>query len=149
MAPFSGPFDFAALFFSFEGRISRTPYWLASVILIATSFVISGLGGWLGNERLADVLSLALLYPDTAVNFKRAHDREMPYTMLLINLALSMALIALSIFGLANEGEQHAPLFWAVAFPSIAVGLYLMVELGFRKGVSGPNQFGPDPLQRI
>jgi len=25
-------------------------------------------------------------------------------------------------------------------------GLALLVELGFRRGTAGPNQYGPDPL---
>ena len=30
--------------------------------------------------------------------------------------------------------------------PYLLLGLALLVELGFRKGTTGPNQYGPDPL---
>ena len=36
----------------------------------------------------------------------------------------------------------------AIALPFTVLGLALLVELGFRKGTTGPNQYGPDPLRR-
>jgi uncharacterized membrane protein YhaH (DUF805 family) len=36
----------------------------------------------------------------------------------------------------------------AIAVPFTVVGLALLVELGFRRGTVGPNQYGPDPLAK-
>ena len=36
-----------------------------------------------------------------------------------------------------------------IAVPFTILTLFLLVELGFRKGVDGPNQYGPDPLGTV
>src|SRR5580698_3028277 len=35
---------------------------------------------------------------------------------------------------------------FAIAVPFTVLGVALLVELGFRRGTIGPNQYGPDPL---
>jgi uncharacterized membrane protein YhaH (DUF805 family) len=36
-----------------------------------------------------------------------------------------------------------------IAVPFAILGVALLVELGFRKGTPGPNQYGPDPLSKV
>jgi uncharacterized membrane protein YhaH (DUF805 family) len=36
-----------------------------------------------------------------------------------------------------------------IAVPFTILALFLLVELGFRRGTLGPNQYGPDPLAKI
>jgi uncharacterized membrane protein YhaH (DUF805 family) len=43
-----------------------------------------------------------------------------------------------------EEDPSIVSLVIALAFT--VMGLALLVELGFRKGTPGPNQYGPDPL---
>jgi uncharacterized membrane protein YhaH (DUF805 family) len=33
-----------------------------------------------------------------------------------------------------------------LALASVAISIWALVELGFLRGTSGPNDFGPDPL---
>jgi uncharacterized membrane protein YhaH (DUF805 family) len=135
------------LFFGFDGRISRMPYWIAMVILLAAELVSLSLGYGRGDDRLSALLELAILYPETAVLMKRAHDRETAEKVVITYAALAIALSGLTIFGLGGTTDQPSALYWAVALPCMALALYLFVELGFRRGVSGPNAHGPDPLQ--
>jgi len=140
--------DLHRLFFSFDGRIGRQAYWLGFSLLVATALacwtIIIGLGG---DERAVAIAELALIYPEFAIVLKRANDRETPLPVVIAYFVLEVILSALPVLGLAGPAGQASDLFWIVFLPWLLVGVYLLVELGFRRGVSGPNRFGPDPLQ--
>jgi uncharacterized membrane protein YhaH (DUF805 family) len=136
------------LFFSFDGRIGRQSYWLGFGLLVATALacwtIVIGLGG---DERAIAILELLLIYPEFAVTLKRANDRETPLPVVIAYFVLEAALSGLTMLGLSGPAGEASGLFWIVFLSWLAVGLYLLVELGFRRGVHGPNRFGPDPLQ--
>lgn len=138
--------DWHHLFLRFDGRINRTPYWIAMGVLLVAEFISFSLGYGRGDERLSALLELAILYPEAAVLFKRAHDRDMPEKVVIAYMALAVVLSGLTIFGLGGTSEEPSALYWLVALPCMALALYLFVELGFRRGVNGPNAHGPDPL---
>jgi uncharacterized membrane protein YhaH (DUF805 family) len=140
--------DWAYLFFRFDGRISRKPYWIASGVLIFTVLVCVIGASYFEQERLFGVVGLAFLYPDFAVLIKRAHDRETPSWIPILYLVLSLLQNTLSILELDGPYDNPNTLFWIVFLPLLVVSLYLIVDLGFRKGIRGPNRFGPDPLER-
>jgi uncharacterized membrane protein YhaH (DUF805 family) len=50
--------------------------------------------------------------------------------------------------GWAGSDEEPSMVSLAIAVPFTVVGLALLVELGFRRGTVGPNQYGPDPLAK-
>lgn len=135
------------LFFRFDGRISRTRFWIAMAVLLAAELVSYSAGYGRGNERLSAILELLILYPETAVLLKRAHDRDMPEKVVLAYVVLAVLFTGLTMFGIGGTADKPSTLYWLVGLPSFALALYLLVDLGFRKGVSGPNRFGPDPLQ--
>jgi uncharacterized membrane protein YhaH (DUF805 family) len=139
--------DWRHLFFGFDGRIGRTTYWIAMAILLAAELICYSLGYGRGDERLGALFDLALLYPESAVLFKRAHDRNMPDKVVAGYMVLSILLAGVTIFGLGGTVDKPNGLYWLIALPSMALALYLFVDLGFRRGVSGPNRHGPDPLQ--
>jgi uncharacterized membrane protein YhaH (DUF805 family) len=69
------------LLFSFKGRISRGPYWLAYLFLLAANSVL--IGQLLGGEQasfhdlaatIAPVFVIITLYSNLAVAVKRMHD---------------------------------------------------------------------------
>ena len=136
------------LFLSFDGRISRMPHWIAMAILLVAEFISYSAGYGRGDERLSALLELAILYPESAVLIKRAHDRGMPDKVVISYVALAVVLSGLTIFGLGGTGDNPTGLYWAVVLPCMALALYLFVDLGFRRGVSGPNVHGPDPLAK-
>lgn len=138
--------DWTYLFFSFDGRISRKPYWIASGILIVASVLVVVLFDQPDERRLGSLLDLALVYPDYAVVFKCAHDREMQMWIPTLSLILSALAAIVGILGLDGTFDNPTPLYWIIGLPNLAVALYLIADLGFRRGTSGPNRYGPDPL---
>ncbi len=113
--------DWNHLLTSFEGRINRQPFWMATLVLVVITIiatvVITALFGDSTTARLLRFLvSLALLYPSLAVAAKRWHDRD-------------------------KSG------WWNLIVLIPLVGpLWYVIECGFLRGTDGPNRFGPDPL---
>ena len=131
--------DWKYLFTSFEGRISRQPFWLSLLALIIIEWIvmivlgmvfgISMMGGMdpsMDPEAVASaamtgmipifIISLLFLYPALAIYAKRWHDRGKSGWWTLICLV-----------------------------PLIG-GIWILVECGFLSGTEGPNQYGNDPL---
>ncbi len=113
--------DWNYLFTSIEGRISRQPFWIGTVILMAISWlanlIISGIfgKGAIGG-LLSLIVALVLLYPSIALAAKRWHDRD-------------------------KSG------WWSLILLIPFVGwIWYLVECGILPGTAGPNRFGPDPL---
>ena len=75
-----------------------------------------------------------------------AVGRNMPDWVLIAFFAANAFLDLLVVLDLAGTNEHPNLLSLAVAIPLTVVGVALLVELGFRKGTEGPNQYGPDPL---
>ena len=140
--------DWGYLLLSYHGRISRKQYWIGSCVIIVRSILVSLISYNLNNHELSSVADLALLYPDYAVVFKRAHDRDMSIWIPTLSLILGALLSGIGVLGLDGPFERPTPLFWIIAIPTISLAVYLIIDLGFRKGISGPNRFGPDPLER-
>jgi uncharacterized membrane protein YhaH (DUF805 family) len=139
--------NWSYLFLHFDGRISRKPYWIANVVLIAAAFLLFWISRQLDNDRIVEILNLALVYPDAAVMFKRAHDRGTPDWIVWANIILTVLLGAVSLLGLAGTAEDASTLYWLVAIPFLISTGYLLIELGVGKGMPGPNRYGPNPLQ--
>lgn len=139
--------DWIHLFFSFNGRISRKPYWIAFCILIAISIFVAVFFYSIDQRPLGGVFDLAVLYPNYAVIFKRAHDRDMATWIPSLALILSILLTFVSILGLDGPFDDPSRLYLVIALPTLAVALYLLADLGFCRGTPGPNRYGPDPLE--
>jgi uncharacterized membrane protein YhaH (DUF805 family) len=58
----------------------------------------------------------------------------------------SVLLDLIGVLGLAGTSEQPSTLTYAITVPFTIFGIGLLIELGFRKGTTGPNPYGPDPL---
>ena len=120
------------LLFSFQGRITRTQYWKASLCTIgvfyAVLFAIGFASAWSSFQEgtepnlvalmLLWPLSLPIIWISAALQVKRWHDRDKSATWWLINL-----------------------------IPLVG-SLWTLVECGFLRGTQGPNAYGEDPLTR-
>ncbi len=134
------------LFNSFDGRISRQPFWIAMAVLTVAELLGHFVAEELQGDRLSAIVDLAFTYPELAVAVKRGHDRNLPLWLIGAFFAASALLDLLTVLGLAGTTEQPSMIALLIALPFTIFGIALLVELGFRKGTPGPNQYGPDPL---
>ena len=139
--------DWVHLFTSFEGRITRQPFWIAVAIFVAIDIAVSLT---ISGDRLSAVIDLVLTYPQFAVCAKRGHDRNTPKWVVGLFFAINAIFDVLVLAGLVTLGDlKSAPPTLAMVFaiPFFVLGLALIIDLGFRRGTVGPNRYGPDPLE--
>lgn len=108
-------------YFSFNGRINRSAFWLKGLIVLCllqgiVLFMMSRIVDIVG-VGIASVISLLFLWMNLAVIAKRWHDRNKSGWWSLIGIV------------------------------PIIGGIWVLIECGFLKGTGGANRFGPDPLQ--
>jgi uncharacterized membrane protein YhaH (DUF805 family) len=141
--------DWIYLFNEFHGRIGRQTFWIAMAVLAAAEIVCHLIAGAFQGDRVGAIIDLAFTYPEFAVTTKRAHDRDLPVWLLGIFFGASVLLDLLTVLDLAGTDEAPSMLSLAIAVPFGVLGVALLVELGFRRGTVGPNQYGPDPLAKV
>jgi uncharacterized membrane protein YhaH (DUF805 family) len=157
------------LLFSFKGRMQRLYFWVTSLVVgVVASMVSSTMEsiaqsfgfGFIDPDTNAFELSVPLsvllsvvgvlnLWINYALAAKRLHDRNRSGWWLLaptvaLIVAIAFALVTLSL----PEGEREPWNTIAIifVFATVALGLWLVLEIGFLRGTQGPNRFGPDPL---
>jgi uncharacterized membrane protein YhaH (DUF805 family) len=152
-----------------EGRIGRKTFWLMSIVAIAVQLVVIVISGVLlaaltmddgpievGNEEswLTRIPIIALFYPKFVIDAKRGHDRNIPLWVIgsfYACVAVRELLVSfgwLTIFPNQNVISATNVVSFVVTLLLGTVGLALLVDLGFRKGTPGPNQYGPGPLAK-
>jgi|GEM_PF-4918976 len=133
-----------ALYTSFDGSITRKPFWLGLLGLFAVGITIRILtvplrqfGVWVGL-----LVSVALLYPALALTTKRLRGRAnirlwlgiyfVPGVLLNIAQALGIGFEQMTISGM----EITLPTGWGLILSALAgiVALVALVDLGFLKG---------------
>lgn len=148
------------LFTSFDGRISRKGFWLGFLAMVAVSLVATL--GWISiplNGIVATlaqiILSAAVTYFWSAVLVKRLHDRgksAVPWAVIFVAPGVLMQIM--SIFKIGYSAMEMAGTqimvpgigVTVVMWGAVAVGLWMIIELGFLKGTPGDNAYGPNPL---
>jgi uncharacterized membrane protein YhaH (DUF805 family) len=113
------------LFFSFNGRISRKPFWLGLLAVGIVGMVLGTVAAVLAvsapegtvptGSLLVGLLTLLLFYPVLAIYAKRWHDHDC-------------------------TGWKAITMIQPIG------GLWDIIEVAFYRGTAGPNRFGPDPL---
>lgn len=107
------------LLFSFNGRISRLPFWaMTAILLLPIIFPLSFISSRTQVNAYDGIMTLLLLWPSLAVQAKRWHDRNKSAWWILINLV-----------------------------PLIG-SLWAFIENGFLPGTKGENRFGADPADQ-
>jgi uncharacterized membrane protein YhaH (DUF805 family) len=140
-----GNIDFVDLLFGFRGRINRAKYWIAVVIYIGAWIVVGGIA-WsllLTSYILAAILFglvfIVSVVSGIAVGIKRLHDRDKSgWWLLLFFLAPAV---------LDGIGRSLDGIGFILSLAGFAISIWAIVELGFLRGTSGSNQYGPDPLE--
>jgi len=141
------------LLFSFRGRIPRTWYWLAQVILLVPAVVeyLIIYGPALPKEPeppspFLVVWNLVLLFPALAVTVKRLNDRGHPAWIAAIWLASIFASWLSAYLGLLTDPATRGGLEQALLVITPIVNLWFFIDLWILRGELGPNRHGPDPL---
>jgi len=109
------------MLFSFEGRISRKPYWMFMLVVIVGSIITAAIDvATTGQETgIASLLFLlVIIWPLLAIQAKRWHDRDKSAWWILINI--------IPILG----------------------PIWVLVENGFLTGTENSNRFGGNPLKQ-
>lgn len=130
---------------AFEGRIGRRTFWIAMAIVGLANYLACSAAQQIQGDQLNAIVDLAFTYPEFAIAVKRANDRDLPLWLVAIFFAASLLLDLIMVLGWGGE-QTPSTLAVVLAVPFTAVGVGLLVELGFRKGTRGPNRHGPDPL---
>ncbi len=155
------------LLFGFSGRIGRGQFWLGVLCILLATIALSAIAIGLGfsetvtregyqvvnGERteisgfrvsttpLASLaISILLLAPWLAIGMKRRHDRGFNGYDVVAFTLLNLLDQVLSITGVQNE------LTFVLGVVLFVWGIVLFILLGFLRGDSGDNAYGPDPL---
>jgi uncharacterized membrane protein YhaH (DUF805 family) len=139
--------DWLYLLDSFNGRISRKPFWIAFGIVGVANLLVYYLAEAIDGDRLSAIFDLAFTYPQFAIAAKRGHDRNLPPWLVGVVFALSVVLDLLVVLDLAGSKDEPNAVAVVLSVSMLVLGLALLIELGFRRGTLGPNRYGPDPLE--
>jgi uncharacterized membrane protein YhaH (DUF805 family) len=149
------------ILFSFDGRIGRLTYWLATLAVIIAVTVLTVAPFLIPSEDAA-VLMIALtsqliwllsLWPMLALGSKRLHDRNKNGWWLLVFWVLPFALfsvgLSIALFNDPSTGRSgDLSTASILIFASLPPALWGIVELGILPGTRGPNLYGADPAQQ-
>src|SRR5262245_44136343 len=138
--------DWNNLLLSFHGRISRQPFWIGFAVLFAAELAAQSLAQRIEGDRLGAIVDLAFTYPEFALFTKRANDRNTPIWLVAAFFVVGVFLNFLTLVGWGGGIDERTPLFMVILTLWAVFALALLIELGFRPGVQGHNQYGPDPL---
>jgi uncharacterized membrane protein YhaH (DUF805 family) len=138
--------DWVYLLSSFEGRISRKTFWIAIAVLVVAELAGYLIAQALQGDRLSAIVDLAFVYPEFAIAAKRAHDRDLPIWILIVFFGGGAVLDLLTVLELSGAKDQPSLMSLMIAVPFTVLLVALLIELGFRRGTVGPNQYGPDPV---
>ncbi len=139
-----------------EGRISRAPFWIGWLIILSVEVAVRlALGvpfaptpsDAFSVRVLSFLIDLVLLYPWVIVMVKRLHDRNrsgqltgwliVPYTVLMVT----------NLLGMSGDPDHLGVVEAILLIGTSIIAVAFMVDLGFRRGTAGDNQYGPDTLK--
>jgi len=148
-------FDWKQLLFSFDGRIRRSHFWIAWLILLGVSVVL----GWI---PILNLLSLLLVWPFTAIAVKRLHDMgrpgwfvAIPWVASIVLSTIGFMMMGMSIFAAGGDGSYYdhnpgavfalmGPAFGAFML-NFLIWIGFLLWIGLVDGQPGDNAYGPNP----
>ena len=165
--------DWKFLFFSLQGRISRTWWWIGTLCVLFATYGLSILVLWLLGEdptyywndklptptnALIDAIAFVVtLRAALAVDIKRIHDRGRTAYLLVPLYLGSLALIMMDgmginpfFFDVEATNFLLMPVFiYSLIFLLVVYAIWMIIELGLGKGTRGISKYGPDPLEAV
>jgi uncharacterized membrane protein YhaH (DUF805 family) len=146
--------NFVNLLFGLQGRVGRRQFWLGLVIIAAVEIALYlVLGVPLSTDASLDrrarilqaIIQLLGLYPLVAIVVKRLHDRNQPTAWAGLIVAVTLVTTVIDLLGLADDPDKMGFGMLVFGLIVLVIGLGFLIELGFRRGTAGPNQYGPEP----
>lgn len=148
--------DWKTLFFSAEGRIGRSAFWIGWLVLLGVNVV----AGWI--PLLGLLISLASLYCNVCVTSKRLHDmgksgflQVWPWLLCTVLVVGSIIMVAgpAIIAGASDMDESaiRAAVLGGVGgmilglLAAFAIGLGFLIWIGVSNGDAGENRYGAAP----
>ena len=118
---------------------------MGGVALVA--FIVIGMLGAVATFLwiLAAPLFVGFMWASMSIAARRLHDRNKSAWWLLLYQGLPSLLEVIGLLATQGGGASDATAF--LRFISFCISMWVLVDLGFLRGVSGANRFGEDPLQ--
>lgn len=154
-----------SLLFSFNGRIGRSQYWLATIavnlfnwfVLFASTMTTSApvadknpvvaLSALSSQMAILVPLSLAVTWSALALQVKRFHDRGQSGWWTLLPLAPCVFML-MNVFTAVFEQWPPERLLGSLGLPFLAlviISIGFFINLGCLAGTDGPNKYGDPP----
>ena len=151
------------ILFSFNGRLNRKPYWIATIGLMMVAITVAAIVGGIVYAAASPLtqaeflravhlwlmpFTMLLAYPEAATLAKRLHDRNKPgalAALFVVPVLISGWLDPQGSLGGLGNGSVHL-VYTATTIMTWVVGIWFIVELGFLRGSTGENRYGADPL---
>jgi uncharacterized membrane protein YhaH (DUF805 family) len=146
--------DFVHLFSSPDGRIGRAAYWIGWVIILVVEVLLRLLLGVPFVTTPADTIAVrgmsfmidaVLLYPSIMVMAKRLHDRGYSGWVVGWLIVPYIVIMITNLLGISGDPENMGVVETLLLLATTVIMIAFMIELGFRRGVDGDNEFGPAP----
>ena len=129
----SGRSEWAELFLSSNGRLSRTPFLIASAVILGVAVLYEAIAGYTLHWLTGWLVYPALLFSGACVLSKRLHDRGRSGWWSL--------LILVAVVAVWPQPEHF------LDFMFCLVIAWAIVELGVMGGEQGANRYGVNPLK--
>lgn len=132
--------DWKHLFLSFEGRIGRRDYWIATILVILIHQLLSLI------PFFGLLLSCFAAWPLFAINAKRLHDiGRTGWLQLLYPAVMFICLILTIILSDLDKNDDGTAMIPLAIIPLFALIFTLWV--GLSRGNDGSNPYGPPPYK--
>ena len=135
----------------FEGRVSRARYWYYILVVVAIGVLVAIIAS-VTTHLVSTLYSLAVIIPNLAMTVRRLHDTNKPGIWVLLGLVPAVIFILFGLLAVLG-GVLGFLLFlfafvyvlWLVSLVAIGILIYLCAQ----PGTSGPNQYGPEPVDSL
>ena len=144
---------------TFRGRMNRASYWWAFLKLLGVAMglalvvgIVTGITQALVQNHLvlaafgvvSGAMFMALALPCYFLAIKRLHDRNKSGHWLWL---FCVAPGALNLLGKLAAAQGAPPVGMAIMLAGVGISIWGFVEIVCLRGTTGPNRFGPDPLE--
>ena len=127
--------ELAELFLSSNGRLARTPFLVASAVVVGVAVFYEAIANYTLHWLTGWFVYPVLLFTGACLLSKRLHDRG--------RSGWWSMLILIAVVAVWPQPEHFLDFLFSL------VSLWSVVELGVMGGEQGANRYGPNPLKTI